>query len=105
MYVCMYVCVHAYMCMCVCVCMLCLCFNYMHAHTQTILSGMGELHLEIIQERIRREFGIDVMFGHLRVAYREVPTQRVTQEGMDVIITNFCIFYTHTCNTALCLVS
>ncbi|XP_074596648.1 mitochondrial ribosome recycling factor 2 isoform X2 [Brevipalpus obovatus] len=46
---------------------------------QTILSGMGELHLEVIRERIRRDFNIDVSMGKLRVSYREYPKD--TMEG------------------------
>lgn len=42
---------------------------------QTLISGMGELHLEIYVERIRREFGVDVDVGPPKVNYREAPTQ------------------------------
>jgi elongation factor G len=38
---------------------------------QTIISGMGELHLEIIVDRLRREFGVDANIGRPQVAYRE----------------------------------
>lgn len=38
---------------------------------QTIISGMGELHLEILVERMRREFGVDATVGRPQVAYRE----------------------------------
>ncbi len=38
---------------------------------QTIIEGMGELHLDIIVDRMRREFGIDANVGKPRVAYRE----------------------------------
>uniref|UniRef100_A0A7N6BX94 Elongation factor G2 n=1 Tax=Anabas testudineus TaxID=64144 RepID=A0A7N6BX94_ANATE len=38
---------------------------------QTILCGMGELHIEIIHDRIRREYGIETHLGPLQVAYRE----------------------------------
>jgi elongation factor G len=44
---------------------------------QTIISGMGELHLEIYCERIRREYRVDVVVGRPRVSYREAPTQVV----------------------------
>ncbi len=44
---------------------------------QTILSGMGELHLEVYVERMRREFRANVMVGRPQVKYRETPT-RVT---------------------------
>jgi len=43
---------------------------------QIVISGMGELHLEIIVERMRREFGIKARVGNLQVAYRETVTRR-----------------------------
>ncbi|MBU4315036.1 elongation factor G [Patescibacteria group bacterium] len=46
---------------------------------QTIISGMGELHLEIIVDRMRREFGVEVNVGKQQVSYRE--TIRTTAEG------------------------
>lgn len=42
---------------------------------QTIISGMGELHLEIYVERLRREYQVDCTTGRPRVAYRETITQ------------------------------
>ncbi len=42
---------------------------------QTILSGMGELHLEIIIDRLRREYGVDANIGAPQVAYRETITK------------------------------
>ena len=42
---------------------------------QTILSGMGELHLDIIIDRLRREYGVDANIGAPQVAYRETITQ------------------------------
>ena len=42
---------------------------------ETLISGMGELHLEVYAERIRREYGIDLEVGAPRVSYREQPTQ------------------------------
>ncbi|MEA3291504.1 MAG: elongation factor G, partial [Pseudomonadota bacterium] len=47
---------------------------------QTIISGMGELHLEIIIDRLRREFGVDANIGKPQVAYRETLTKPVEQE-------------------------
>ena len=44
---------------------------------QTIISGMGELHLEILVERMRREFGVDAHVGKPQVAYRETVKQAV----------------------------
>jgi elongation factor G len=43
---------------------------------QTIISGMGELHLEIIVDRLRREFGVDANIGRPQVAYRETIRER-----------------------------
>ncbi|MCK9229766.1 MAG: elongation factor G [Syntrophales bacterium] len=43
---------------------------------ETIIEGMGELHLEVYVERMRREYGADVTTGTPRVAYRETITQR-----------------------------
>ncbi|NNF17600.1 MAG: elongation factor G [Gammaproteobacteria bacterium] len=51
---------------------------------QTIISGMGELHLEILVERMRREFNVDANVGTPQVAYRETIRQAVEQEGKFV---------------------
>ena len=48
---------------------------------QTVLSGMGELHLDIIVDRMRREFGIEVNQGRPQVAYRETITVAADCEG------------------------
>jgi len=48
---------------------------------QTIISGMGELHLEIIVDRLRREFGVGVNVGVPQVAYREAIRSVVEVEG------------------------
>jgi elongation factor G len=48
---------------------------------QTILSGMGELHLEIIVDRLRREFKVDANVGKPQVAYRETVKTKTTSEG------------------------
>ncbi|KAK9467483.1 P-loop containing nucleoside triphosphate hydrolase protein [Lipomyces arxii] len=44
---------------------------------ETIISGMGELHLEIYVERMRREYGVDCVTGQPQVAYREAITEEV----------------------------
>ncbi len=51
---------------------------------QTIVSGMGELHLEIIIDRLRREFKVDANIGRPQVAYRETITAAVEQETKHV---------------------
>ena len=48
---------------------------------QTIISGMGELHLEIILDRLRREFKVDANVGKPQVAYKEAMTKAVEKEG------------------------
>ncbi|KAM7392565.1 hypothetical protein PAMA_007602 [Pampus argenteus] len=51
---------------------------------QTILCGMGELHIEIIHDRIRREYGIETHLGPLQVAYRETILHEVsTTDTLD----------------------
>lgn len=49
--------------------------------SQTIISGMGELHLEIIVDRLKREFCVEANVGKPQVAYRETVTKSVEQEG------------------------
>ena len=48
---------------------------------QTVISGMGELHLEVYVERMRREFGVEVTVGRPQVAYRETLTVPADCEG------------------------
>jgi len=48
---------------------------------QTVISGMGELHLEIIVERIKREFNVMLNISKPHVAYRETITTKVVEEG------------------------
>ncbi len=51
---------------------------------QTIISGMGELHLEIIVDRLMREFKVDANVGKPQVAYRETIRKKVQAEGKFV---------------------
>jgi len=51
---------------------------------QTIISGMGELHLEIIVDRLKREFKVDANVGKPQVAYKETLTKKVEAEGKFV---------------------
>jgi elongation factor G len=51
---------------------------------QTIISGMGELHLEIIVDRLKREFGVDANVGRPQVAYRETITRAAQGVGKFV---------------------
>jgi len=48
---------------------------------QTVISGMGELHLEIIVDRLLREFKVDANIGKIQVSYRETITRDVEVEG------------------------
>ncbi len=48
---------------------------------QVIISGVGELHLEIIVDRLKREFNLPAKVGRPQVAYRETVTETVTQRG------------------------
>jgi elongation factor G len=52
--------------------------DYDHETAQTIISGMGELHLEIIIDRMKREFGLETHVGRPEVAYKEAITRKVT---------------------------
>jgi elongation factor G len=51
---------------------------------QTLISGMGELHLEIIVDRLKREFKVDANIGKPQVAYKETIRKKVEMEGKFV---------------------
>jgi elongation factor G len=55
-----------------------------HETGQTIIAGMGELHLEIIVDRLLREFKVEANVGKPQVAYRETIKKQVKQEGKFV---------------------
>ena len=52
-----------------------------HETGQTIIAGMGELHLDIIVDRMKREFGVEANIGQPQVSYRETLTQAAECEG------------------------
>jgi len=52
-----------------------------HETNQTVMSGMGELHLEILVDRMKREMGMDVNVGTPQVAYKETIGKKVEAEG------------------------
>lgn len=52
------------------------CHSFIQVSLQTIISGMGELHLEIYVERMRREYNVACTTGKPRVAFRETIMQR-----------------------------
>ena len=70
---------------------------------QTIISGMGELHLEILVDRMRREFNVEANVGAPQVAYREAIKKKVEVEGKYVKQSGgkgqygHCLLYTSRC--------
>ena len=59
-------------------------FKFDEETGQTIISGMGELHLEVLEHKLVRELGVDVRVGKPRVAYKEAISQRAKAEGKFV---------------------
>ena len=55
-----------------------------HETGQTVISGMGELHLDVLIDRMRREFGVEATVGAPQVAYRETLTQTAECEGKHI---------------------
>ncbi len=62
---------------------------------QTLIYGMGELHLEVLVERMRREHHVDAVMGRPRVAYRETITRPIRAEGRFVRQTGGSGLYGH----------
>ena len=57
---------------------------YNHETGQTVMSGMGQLHLEVIADRIKREFNVEVQVGYPEVAYRETISKKIQVSGKFV---------------------
>ena len=55
-----------------------------HETGQTVISGMGELHLDVLIDRMRREFGVEATVGAPQVAYRETLTQEAECTGKHI---------------------
>lgn len=64
---------------------------------QTIISGMGELHLEIIVDRLKREFSVEANVGKPQVAYKEAILKKVKSEGKYIKQTGGRGKYGHVC--------
>jgi len=58
--------------------------SYNHETGQVLISGMGQLHLEVLVDRIKREFNVEVQVGFPEVAYRETITRKVNASGKFV---------------------
>src|SRR3989344_825893 len=74
----------------------------LHVHTdqetaQTIMAGMGELHLEIIVDRMKREFGVEVNVGKPQVAYKETIRKTIEAEGKYNKQSGVVLFRKSTC--------
>ena len=71
--------------------------SFDHETGETIISGMGELHLEIIVDRLKREFGVSARVGRPEVAYRETLTQPVEGQYKHVKQSGGRGQYAHVC--------
>ena len=70
--------------------------TYNHETGQTIISGMGQLHLEIMIDRMLREFNVEAQIGSPQVAYRETITKKVISAGKFIQQTGGHGQYGHT---------
>ena len=61
--------------------MLNICLVSLMFYIQTILSGMGELHLEIIHDRIKKEYKLETDLGPLQISYRETTAGSAVDSG------------------------
>ena len=71
--------------------------NYDHETGQTVISGMGELHLDILVDRLLREFGVGAKIGRPEVAYKETITIPARAEGRFIRQTGGRGQYGHVC--------
>jgi elongation factor G len=71
--------------------------SYDNETSETVISGMGELHLEVLVERLRREFSVGAQVGRPEVAYRETGTAPVEGEYKHVKQTGGRGQYAHVC--------
>ncbi len=71
--------------------------NFDEETGQTIISGMGELHLEIIIDRMKREFNVEANIGNPQVAYRETIKKEIEQENKYIKQTGGRGQYGHVC--------
>ena len=55
-------------------------FSLTKKANEILISGMGELHLEVYIERIRREYGVEIEVGAPKVSYRESPTKEISYD-------------------------
>ena len=72
---------------------------------QTIIAGMGELHLEIIVDRMRREFNVEANIGKPQVAYREAHSRRTVKLKASTFVSLVVVVSTVTVGSVLNLLT